>query len=74
MPTTFTTLRDYASTYRIHADCPACHHHDWLNLMTIAQRVGWDAELSAVRKALRCSECGSGGVQISIIHDGRPAQ
>jgi len=69
----FHTLRDYARTYMVYARCPECCHDVRLDLMAIAQRVGWDVPLSAIHRALRCSQCGNGGAQISIVHDGRPA-
>ncbi len=67
------TLRDHASLYRLHADCPACRHHAVLNPLRLAQAAGWDAQLSAVRLALRCSKCGSGNAELRIIHDGHPS-
>ena len=67
------TLRDYASAYQVHAYCSHCQHSARLDYMRIAQLVGWDATLSAVRRALRCSRCGSGGARVTISHDGRPA-
>jgi len=39
----------------VYARCPECRHDVRLNLMEIAQRPGWDAPLSAIHRALRCS-------------------
>ena len=46
---------------------PHCQHAARLNLMQIAQQVGWETDLDAIHAALRCSECGSGGTEIRIV-------
>lgn len=69
----YRTLRDYASTYQLHVDCPGCRHHSRLNPMQAAQRVGWDATLGELKAALRCSRCGKKGADVSVVSHGRPA-
>jgi ribosomal protein S14 len=70
---TFKTLRDYATSYRLDADCPLCRHHAQLNPFRVSRVVGWDAPLGRIRAALRCTMCGARGAEIRLSHDaGRP--
>lgn len=66
-PLTFRTLADYASTYQLHADGPACRQHAAVNPHYAARRIGWNAEL---RAAVTCSQCERRGTSISIVSDG----
>jgi hypothetical protein len=67
----FRTLRDYASTYSLHVDCPGCRHHVKLNPMQAANVCGWDATLPELKTALRCSRCGHRGAEVRVVSDGR---
>ena len=72
-PIRIETLREHAGIYGLHAFCPHCRHETWLNLMRIAQSVGWDVSVRYVHHRLRCSKCGLRGAELRKIHDGRPS-
>lgn len=71
-PLTFATLRDYASTYTLHVDCPGCRRHAVLNTMRAAQVAGWNITLPELKAALTCSACGHRGASLSVVSNGRP--
>jgi hypothetical protein len=67
------TLRDHVqAAYRLHAYCQACQHDAILSPLKLAQASGWDIRIDDLRKALRCSNCGSREAMMSAVQSSLP--
>lgn len=58
-PIVLRTFRDYGDQFGWFAHCLACSRDSDLSDADIARRFGLDADVDAVRRALRCARCGA---------------
>jgi hypothetical protein len=49
------------------AECGACHHYIRVDLKRIAEQLGDDFPLQAVRERLHCSQCGAKRINIALL-------
>ena len=73
-PVHMRTFRDYGPEYGWFAYCQRCFHQRTLPAADIAQRIGLDAEVLAVRKRLRCGACGARDALLYCYYRGARAQ
>jgi hypothetical protein len=52
-------LSDDFGQYELSLKCAACGHMRRASPHTLAHLCGWEAQISAVAKRLRCSKCGA---------------
>ncbi len=58
-PVHIRTLSDLGPNFRLTPHCPACFQSgEPLNYLRLLNRYGFDVELEAIRRRLRCSLCG----------------
>lgn len=67
-PITIATVGDLIDNdIRMHAECRACQHKAWVDLDTVAERVGRDHSYLRGNLKLTCSACGSRDIASVII-------
>ena len=60
-PIALRTFADYGPRFGWFAHCVPCAHDRHFTLEEIERRFGLDADVDAVRLALRCGQCGQRG-------------
>lgn len=61
------TLGEAARDYVYSASCSACRYNSRIDLDALAGRLGADFPLRELRKRLRCSQCRSRRIIISLV-------
>lgn len=71
-PSAIKYLRDYGGDYLIFVRCRGCRHVREIEPVSLARRVGWEAELAQVTSRLKCSQCGKRTVDVAIGFERKP--
>jgi len=64
-PIRLTSVADFAA-FSVHAFCDDCQHCATLDMQALALRLGGDHPFDRLKRALRCKECGSKAVSVSV--------
>lgn len=65
-------LDDFNGDYLIFVRCRACRRAREIDPRELAARVGWNAELAAITRRLKCSGCGASAPEVAIAFPRKP--
>ena len=73
-PVHMRTFADYGPDFGWFAYCQTCFRKHTLSAEDIAQRIGLDADVDAVRRRLRCGACGERNALLYRYYQGAEAR